>query len=97
MYANKMGLVVTAFTTSMHKEADIKAMGATRISHSLNVESLAQEKGKFDIVLNTLFVEDEEIFKSHQRLTAVNGTYVQLGAPPSEVNFKLDYAYIILN
>lgn len=65
MYANKMGLDVTAFTTSMQKEEEMKAMGANRLSNSINPESLSQEMGKFDIVLNTLYIDDEEVFKAH--------------------------------
>jgi len=60
-----MGLKVTAFTTSNNKEADIKKLGASGISSSIDLASLALEKGKYDIVINTLCVEDAQIFKSH--------------------------------
>lgn len=96
-FAAKLGMIVTAFTTSFNREAEIKQLGAFKISHSTNLESLALEKGKYDFVINTLYVEDENVFKSHQRLTAANGTYVQVGAPPTSVNFQIDHAYIILN
>jgi len=85
-----MGLKVTAFTTSAHKEAEIKKLGASAISSSIDLASLDKEKGKYDIVINTLFVEDEGVFKSHQRKTRTCGTYVQIGAPPTHINFKID-------
>ncbi|CAD8158154.1 unnamed protein product [Paramecium pentaurelia] len=96
-YAAKLGMTVTAFTTSKNREQEIKKLGASNLSSSIDVESLKAEQGKYDIVINTLYIENEEVFKSHQRLTAPTGTYIQVGAPPSKVNFKLDHAYIILN
>ncbi len=39
-YANKMGMEVTAFTTSMDREQELKSLGAHFISHSTNLESL---------------------------------------------------------
>ncbi|KAM3142268.1 hypothetical protein pb186bvf_005677 [Paramecium bursaria] len=96
-YAVKLGMIVTAFTTSFHREAEIKGLGASKLSHSTDLASLKKEEGQYDLVLNTLYIEDEEVFKQQQRLTAQLGTYVQIGAPPSKVSFKIDYLYIILN
>ncbi len=36
-----------------------KALGATKISHSTNLESLAKEVKNYDVVLNTLFLENQ--------------------------------------
>lgn len=38
-----MGQKVTAFTTSMNREKELKEMGATDISHSTNIESLTSK------------------------------------------------------
>lgn len=50
---------VTAFTTSLDREKELKGMGATKISHSTNLESLAKEVKSYDVVLNTLFLENQ--------------------------------------
>jgi len=38
--AAKLGMNVTAFTTSFNREAEIKQLGAYKLSHSTNLESL---------------------------------------------------------
>lgn len=68
-YANKLGMNVTAFTTSFNREKEIKALGANNLSHSTDLDSLAKEKGKYHVVINTLYVDDEKVFMAHQRLT----------------------------
>lgn len=42
-----MGMKVTAFTTSFNREAEIKALGASELSSSIDKESLAKEAGKY--------------------------------------------------
>jgi len=39
-YANKLGLEVTAFTTSFNREAELKSLGAHHLSHSTDIKSL---------------------------------------------------------
>ena len=39
-YATKLGMIVTAFTTSFHREAEIKGLGAAKLSHSTDLASL---------------------------------------------------------
>lgn len=68
-------MTVTAFSTSDRK-AEIHGLGASRIVSSTDAEALAKEVGKHDIVINTLYVSDANLFKSHQKLTAVSGTYI---------------------
>lgn len=69
MYANKLGMKVTAFTTSFNREKEMKDLGALNLSHSTDLDSLAKEKGKYDVVINTLYVSDANVFMAHQRLT----------------------------
>jgi len=38
--ATKMGMKVTAFTTSFNREEEIRSLGAHQLQHSTNVESL---------------------------------------------------------
>jgi len=68
-YANKLGMEVTAFTTSFNRKEEILSLGASHLSHSSDLKSLEQEKGKYDVVVNTLFITDEKIFKAHQYIT----------------------------
>ena len=56
-----MGLEVTAFTTSFEREKEILELGASRLSHSTNLEILSTEKGKYDIIVNTLFITNDEL------------------------------------
>ena len=89
-------MTVTAFSTS-NRVSEIHGLGATHIVSSTDKAALEKVKGSYDIVINTLFVEDEELFKAHQRLTAVKGTYIQVGLPPVNILFKIDFQYVTLN
>jgi len=75
-YASKMGMRVTAFTTSFNKSAELHRLGASDLSHSVDLESLKKEEGKYDLVLNTLHTGDNAVFTAHQRLTKPGGTVV---------------------
>lgn len=63
----------------------------------MNKEVLKSEEGNFDLVLNTLFVEDSEIYTAHQRLTAPGGVYLILGIPSIQCKFPIDYDYLSKN
>lgn len=49
------------------------------------------------MVINTLFLDNEEIYKAYQRLTAPQGVYVMLGLPSQTTEFKIDMEYMIRN
>lgn len=49
---------VTAFTTSFDREKELKDLGASNISHSTDLESLGKQAKCYDLVLNTLFLEN---------------------------------------
>lgn len=93
-YASKMGMKVTAFTTKTDKRKELHDLGATDISHSVNLEELKKQEGKFDLVVNTLFVSSEEVFTAHQRLTAPGGTYLAIGVPDQTTQMQMDTAYL---
>jgi len=78
MYAKAWGCKVTGFTTSKDKEEFIKKLGADRVVVT-TPETLKQEAGKYDLVLNTLPSGDN--MTSYVSLTKVMGTFVQLGIP----------------
>lgn len=70
------------------------ALGATALSHSIDKQSLKTQEGNFDIVVNTLFVEDNEVYKAHQRLVAPGGVYIGVGAPDIKCKFLLEHDYL---
>lgn len=53
-----MGMTVTAFSTSA-RTAEIHQLGATNIISSTDKDALAKVQGQFDIVINTLYVDNE--------------------------------------
>jgi D-arabinose 1-dehydrogenase-like Zn-dependent alcohol dehydrogenase len=96
-YANKLGMKVTAFTTKPERTKELAALGATATSHSVNKESLKAQEGNFDIVINTLFIDDREVYQAHQRLTAPGGVYIGVGVPSADAKFPLDHDYLSKN
>lgn len=65
-YLNAMGHKVTAFSSSFKKEKELKEMGAYDVSSSIDVKSLSSEgiAHTYDMVLNTLFLDDKEQFNA---------------------------------
>ena len=52
-------MVVTAFTTSgATRSEELKKLGADFIADSKDLEKLKLEYGKYDLLLNCLYVED---------------------------------------
>lgn len=62
MYAAKLGMKVTAFTTSFGRKDELLSFGASNLSSSIDLESLKKEEGKYDLVINTLHTGDEKVF-----------------------------------
>lgn len=67
-FAKKMGMIVTAFTTSGATRAEeLKKLGADYICDSKDLEKLKKEHSKYDILLNCLYIEDNaEQFREYQ-------------------------------
>ena len=57
-YAAKLGMRVTAFTTSFDRADEFHRLGASDLSNSIDLESLKKEEGKYDLVINTLHTGD---------------------------------------
>ncbi|MGJ8559251.1 MAG: NADPH-dependent aldehyde reductase Ahr [Litorimonas sp.] len=55
-FANAWGCEVTAFTSSMDKENELKTLGAHRIVNSRDDDAIKAEKGYFDYILTTVNV-----------------------------------------
>ncbi|MGB6230245.1 MAG: NAD(P)-dependent alcohol dehydrogenase [Litorimonas sp.] len=55
-FAHAWGCEVTAFTSSMDKEAELRDLGAHRIVNSRDDAALKAERGRFDYILSTVNV-----------------------------------------
>jgi D-arabinose 1-dehydrogenase-like Zn-dependent alcohol dehydrogenase len=96
-YLVKKGMEVTAFTTKTKNFDELRLIGVSHVQSSIDLESLKSNEGKYDLVINTLFLDNEEIYKSYQHLTAPGGVYVMLGLPSITTEFKIDLDYMIRN
>ena len=75
----------------------MRKIGVSHVQSSIDLESLKSNEGKYDLVINNLFLDNEEIYKSYQHLTAIGGVYVMLGLPSHTTEFKIDLDYMIRN
>jgi D-arabinose 1-dehydrogenase-like Zn-dependent alcohol dehydrogenase len=96
-FANKLGMIVTAFTTKINNVDSLKQLGANDIQNSTNLEELANNEGKYDIVLSTLFIDNPVLYKLHQRLTKPQGVHIMVGIPDNDAIYKIDNDYLINN
>lgn len=88
---------VSAFTTKVNNIESLKSLGADDAQHSTNIEELRKNEGKYDVVVSTLFIEDPELYRLHQRLTKPGGVYLMLGAPNAKTVYEIDNEYLINN
>eukprot|EP00825_Cyclidium_porcatum_P011655 TRINITY_DN15_c0_g2_i11.p4 TRINITY_DN15_c0_g2~~TRINITY_DN15_c0_g2_i11.p4 ORF type:complete len:163 (+),score=42.35 TRINITY_DN15_c0_g2_i11:478-966(+) len=91
-------MVVTAFTTSgATRSEELKKLGADFIADSKDLEKLKLEYGKYDLLLNCLYVEDNaEQFKEYQKCLKNDGTLVQVGLPDQNAKFPLEFMNLVL-
>lgn len=79
--AAAMGAEVSVLSTSDSKEADAKRMGATHFFNTKKEDQLAQLKGRFDFILNTVSAPNS--YDMYLSFLRTNGTMVLVGAPPT--------------
>lgn len=79
--AAAMGAEVSVLSTSDSKEADAKRMGATYFFNTKKEDHLAQLKGRFDFILNTVSAPNS--YDMYLSFLRTNGTMVLVGAPPT--------------
>ena len=63
----------------------------------MNVEELAKNEGRYDVVLSTLYIQDTTLHRLHQRLTKPGGHFVMVGAPAAEHPYIIDNEYLVNN
>lgn len=97
-YAKQLGMIVTAFTTSGNTRAEeFKKLGADHITDSKDLEQLKKEYGKYDLLLNCLYINDiAEYFKEYQKCLKNDGTLVQIGLPDVGTSFPLEFMNLVL-
>ena len=77
--AAAMGAHVTLFTTSHHKTADAKRLGAQEVAISKDPEQMAKHASSFDFILDTVAADHD--INSYLNLLKRDGTLVLVGAP----------------
>ena len=87
-YAAAMGARVTAISTSADKRADALAFGASAFLLLSDAAALADAAFAFDLVVNTVCARLD--WPALLALLAPEGTLVQLGAPPCDLQFPAD-------
>lgn len=80
------GCEITAFTSSMDKTDELKAMGADHVVNSRDVEALKSQRGKFDLLLSTVNVTLN--WPAYISTLAPNGTMHLLGVPLEPIKFN---------
>ena len=96
-YANKLGMEVTAFTTRLENAPSLRQLGASDVQHSTDLDLLRQNKGRYDVVITTLFIEDALLCKLYQQLVKKGGVYIIVGAPNTSFAYPIDNQYLVDN
>jgi uncharacterized zinc-type alcohol dehydrogenase-like protein len=85
--AHAMGAEVTVLSRSLSKKDDGLKLGADHYYATADAETFEKLKGSFDLILNTVSAEiDLDQFLS---LLAVDGTMVNVGAPPEALSLHV--------
>ena len=71
------GCEITAFTSSLDKTDELKAMGADHVVNSRDLNALKAQRGKFDLILSTVNVTLN--WQAYLAALAPNGTVHMLG------------------
>ncbi len=79
-FAVSFGAEVTVLSTSKSKEKDALALGAHHFVVTTDEQALAEVKGSFDFILNTISAAHD--YNQYLNLLKVNGTMTLVGAPP---------------
>lgn len=78
--ARAMGSEVTIFSTSPHKEADAKKLGAHHFILTKDPSGFAAVAGKFDLIIDTVSAKHD--FTPYMASLKVGGTLALVGAAP---------------
>ena len=94
-FINKMGNEVFGVTTTPNKKDFILSLGAKDIVVSTDEESMKENEGKFDFIIDT--IPSTENFNKRFNLLAKDGTYVIVGVgEEGTTNITIDATSIVL-
>ncbi len=80
-FAASFGAEVTMLSTSPHKEADARRLGAHNFALTSDPEQLKGLANKFDFILDTVSAEHD--YNLYMGMLNTNGVMVCVGAPPT--------------
>ena len=83
-FARVFGAQVTAFSTSLAKEGDARALGAHHFVHSRESKAMKEVAGSLDFLLST--VNADQDWGAYLQTLRPNGTLWLVGVPPSPVS-----------
>ena len=78
--AKAMGAEVTVFSTSAHKQADAKKLGAKNFVITRDPKNFAPMAGKLDLIIDTVSADHD--FSPYMGTLKIGGTHVLVGAAP---------------
>lgn len=86
-FAHAMGAEVTVLSQSLSKKDDGLRLGADHYYATSDPSTFAELKNEFDIIINTVSAELD--INAYLRLLRLNGTLVNVGAPPEALGIKV--------
>jgi alcohol/geraniol dehydrogenase (NADP+) len=86
-FARAFGAEVTAFSTSLGKEEEVKALGAHRFVNSRETKSMKELAGTMDFILNTANADQD--WGNYLQALRPTGTLCFVGVPPSPVQIQV--------
>lgn len=85
--AAAMGADVSMITTSSAKKPDAQKLGVHHVIISKNAEEMANAAGRLDLIIDTVAAKHD--LDSYLQLLKLDGTLVQVGAPPEPLEFHV--------
>lgn len=85
-FAVSFGAEVTVLSTSAHKEADAKKLGAHKFCWTKDKEQVKQYSSYFDFIIDTIAAEHN--YDLYLRMLAANGVQVLVGIPSTPIQFN---------
>jgi uncharacterized zinc-type alcohol dehydrogenase-like protein len=80
-FARAFGCEVTAFSTSVDKEAEARSLGAHHFVNTRDNGAVKKLAGSFDLILSTVSADQD--FQSFVGALRPKGTLIVLGVPPT--------------
>lgn len=85
-FAKVFGAEVTAFSTSVQKEAEARSLGAHRFVHSRETKSMRELAGSLDLIISTINADQD--WGNYLQTLRPTGTLCFVGVPPSPVELQ---------